>query len=93
MIKSFGDRETEKVFKGMRSKKLPGDIQQRAQRKLVQIDTAKTLEDLRLPPSNNLEALKGDLKIYHSIRINQQWRVIFIWTQSDAEEVEIIDYH
>ncbi len=93
MIRSFGDSETEKIFRGFRSRKLPADIQPRAQRKLIQIDTSERLDDLRLPPSNHLEALKGNLDGYYSIRINQQWRIIFLWEDGDADGVEIVDYH
>lgn len=93
MIKSFGDRETERLFHGERARRLPSDIQQRAQRRLVQIHTAASLEDLTIPPSNQLEALRGDLRGFFSIRINRQWRVVFKWAGSDAEKVSIIDYH
>ncbi len=93
MIRSFGDREAQAVFEGRRSRRLPGDIQQRAQRKLVQLHMASSLDDLREPPSNQLEALQGNLRGRHSIRINRQWRVVFEWTGSDAENVAIVDYH
>ncbi len=93
MIKSFGDKETQRLFEGGRIRKLHPDIQARALRRLVQIHRAVSIEDLRQPPSNHLECLRGPLKDYHSIRINQQWRVIFVWTGADAEKVSIIDYH
>ena len=93
MIESFGDSETEKIFAGTRSRKLPGDIQHRARRKLRMLDQARELRDLRIPPSNRLEALKGDFKGFWSIRINDQWRIIFRWDGGNKSEVEIIDYH
>jgi len=93
MIKSFGDKETQRLFEGERTRKLHPEIQERALRRLVQIHRAASLDDLRHPPSNHLERLRGDLKEYHSIRINQQWRVIFVWTGADAENVSIVDYH
>ncbi len=93
MIKSFGDRETEKVWNGQFSKKLPNDIQPIARRKLRMINNAQDINDLRVPPGNQLEKLLGNLKEYYSIRINKQWRIIFKWIGSDAYEVQIIDYH
>jgi proteic killer suppression protein len=93
MIKSFGDDETEKIWRGTRSKKLPNQIQQVARRKLRMINNAANINDLRIPPANRLEKLKGDLKSYHSIRINEQWRIIFRWKSSDAHQVKIMDYH
>ena len=93
MIKSFGDKETEKIWNGLFSKKYPNQIQNIARRKLRMINNAQNLNDLRIPPANRLEKLKGELKKFHSIRINDQWRVIFIWRTSSAYEVEIIDYH
>ena len=93
MIRSFSDRETEKVFGRQRSRRLPGDIQQRAYQKLVMLDSAIALDDLRVPPGNRLEALYGDRAGQHSIRINQQWRICFIWQDGDAYDVEITDYH
>lgn len=92
MIKSFRCKETEKIFQRESSRKLPQQIQQRAFVKLNALDAASKLEDLRLPPSNNLEALKGGRASQHSIRINQQWRVCFVWNNG-AENVEIVDYH
>lgn len=93
MIKSFGDKETQRIFEGERIRTLHSDIQKRALRRLVQIHRAVSLDDLRHPPSNHLERLRGKLNKYHSIRINQQWRVVFIWTGVDAENVSILDYH
>lgn len=93
MIKSFADKETEKVFQRVYSKKLPEDIQRRGRRKLVMIDAATQLEDLRVPPGNRLEKLRGDREGQHSIRINQQWRICFRWESGDAYDVEIVDYH
>lgn len=93
MIKSFKDKETEKVFNRNYSKKLPEIIQQRALRKLRMIDAAADINDLRVPPGNRLEALEGDREGQHSIRINNQWRICFTWSQSDAYDVEIVDYH
>lgn len=93
MIRSFRDRETEKVWDGERSRRLPGDIQNVALRKLAALDAAERLDDLRRPPGNQLEALKDDRKGQHSVRINQQWRVCFRWTDGGCEDVEICDYH
>jgi len=93
VIKSFKDKETEKIFRGRFSHKLPRDIQRLAARKLEQIDAATVLETLRIPPGNQLEALKGDRQGQHSIRINDQWRVCFVWQAGDAFDVEIVDYH
>jgi toxin HigB-1 len=93
VIRSFRDTDTETVFKRQFARKFPRDIQQRAFMKLNAIDAALSLEDLHLPPSNRLEALKGDRKGQHSIRINDQWRICFIWRAGHAEHVEIVDYH
>ncbi len=93
MIKSFADKETEKVFKGQVSRKLPPDIQQIARRKLLYLDEADILQDLRAPPANRLEALKGNRAGQHSIRINNQWRICFKWAKNNAHDVEIVDYH
>ena len=93
MIKSFGGKETEKIWTGERSRKLPGTIQQIARRKLRMLNNSQDLQDLKIPPANKLEKLSGKLKNYHSIRINKQWRIIFIWKNGNAFEVEIIDYH
>lgn len=93
MIRSFRDRETEKVWAGERSRRLPGDIQDVALRKLRQLNRSMRLEDLRIPPGNGLEALTKDRKGQHSIRINQQWRICFRWSEGGCEDVEICDYH
>lgn len=93
MIKSFIDFEAEQIFKGFRSRKLPMEIQNTSRRKLRMIDNAEIYEDLRIPPGNNLEQLKGNLEGYSSIRINDQWRIVFRWKEGGAYEVRIIDYH
>lgn len=93
MIKSFGNKETEKIWNGQRSKKLPNEIQEIARRKLRMLNNSQDIQDLRIPPSNRLEKLGGNLKDFYSIRINKQWRIIFIWENGNAFQVEIIDYH
>ncbi len=93
MIKTFRDKETEKIFNRLISKKLPQNIQHLARRKLVILDAATKLNTLRIPPGNKLEALKGDRKGQHSIRINDQWRICFKWKAGDTYDVEIADYH
>ena len=93
MIRSFADRETELVWQGVRSKRLPSDIQRIALRKLLYLSRARTIADLREPPGNNLEALKRDRLGQWSIRINSQWRICFRWSGEHAEDVEIVDYH
>jgi proteic killer suppression protein len=93
MIKSFADKETEKVWNNKISRKPPNTIQHTALRKLRMIDAAHTIEFLRVPPGNRLEALKGDRKGQYSIRINQQWRICFCWENSNATDVGITDYH
>lgn len=93
MIKSFADRETEKIFQREFSRRLPPDIQHRARIKLEVLDAAESLDDLRVPPSNQLEALSGDRAGQYSIRINRQWRICFVWHQGNAYAVEIVDYH
>ncbi len=93
MIKSFRDKETEKIFNRQRSRKLPSDIQQIALRKLRMLNRSQSLQDLRVPPSNRLEKLLCDRQGQYSIRINNQWRICFIWQDSDAYNVEIVDYH
>ena len=93
MIKSFADRETEAVFRRRIARRLPADIQRTARRKLIQLDRAQDMRDLVSPPGNRLEALKGDRSGQHSIRINDRWRICFIWRDGDAHEVEIVDYH
>lgn len=93
MIKTFRDSETEKVFNGRFSRKLSQDIQRIAERKLIMLHRSATLADLRIPPSNRLEAMKGDRSGQHSIRINDQWRICFVWRDDGVYEVEIVDYH
>lgn len=93
MIKSFKCKETEKIFAGRFSKKLPNDIQRLAARKLIMLHFAASLNDLRIPPANRLEALDGDRIGQHAIRINQQWRICFEWRQDGVHAVEIVDYH
>jgi len=93
MIIRFASKETEKVWQGVVSRKLPRDIQQVALRKLFMLDKAQSLNDLRIPPANRLEALKDDRKGQYSIRINDQWRICFVWTNSGPDAVEIVDYH
>ena len=93
MVKSFKNKETEKIYKRGVSGKLPRDIQQVALRKLRMINNARNLIDLRIPPANKLEKLQGDRAGQHSIRINDQWRICFTWRDGDAYEVEITDYH
>ncbi len=93
MIKSFGDKESEKIGNGIQSKKFPGEIQNVARRKLRMLNSAQNINDLRVPPANRLEKLKGNLKHFYSIRINNQWRIIFQWKNNDAYQVKIIDYH
>lgn len=93
MIRSFRDKESEKVFLGERSSKLPLDVQRIAQRKLAILDAADLLQDLRVPPGNRLEKLSGAREGQYSIRINDQWRVCFHWSDGDAYDVEITDCH
>ncbi len=93
MISTFNCKETEKIWNGDVSKKFPREIQQTARRKLVHIHSAFDINDLRMPPGNRLEKLKGNYKDYHSIRINQQWRIVFIWNEGNAQKVKIVDYH
>lgn len=96
MILSFGDRKTEDLFNGNNSaqaRRIATNIRKTAVRKLDLINAASSLDDLRSPPGNRLEALTGDLRGMHSIRINDQWRIIFSWTDAGAEKVQIIDYH
>ncbi len=93
MIRTFVDSETEKIWKGIRSVKLPNNIQNTERRKLRMINNAGTINDLRIPPANRLAKLKGELKGLHSIRINDQWRITFKWRESHAFEVKIVDYH
>lgn len=93
MIRTFADKEAEGLFHGRLARKLPSGIQRAAQRKLRQLHAAEALTDLRVPPGNHLEALKGDRAGQHSIRINDQWRICFIWSDGGADDVEIADYH
>lgn len=93
MIKTFGDRETEKIWIGIRSKALPNEIQNIARRKLRMINSAQNINDLRIPPANRLDKLKGNLQAYYSIRLNNQWRIVFQWLNNDAFEIQIMDYH
>ena len=93
MIRNFSDKEAEKIWSGTSSRRLPTDIQTIARRELRMLNNAAALDDLRAPPANRLEALKGDRKGQHSIRINDQWRICFCWTEGDAHDVEIVDYH
>jgi len=93
MIVTFGDKETEKVWNGIVSKKFPREIQEIARRKLRMINNSFDIMDLRIPPSNRLEKLKGDFKEFYSIRVNAQWRIVFKWDNGNANEIEIIDYH
>jgi len=93
MIKTFRCKETQKVFERHFSKKLPQNIQAKSRQKLLLVDAATELSDLRIPPGNKLEELKDDRKGQHSIRINDQWRVCFVWKGGDAYDVEIVDYH
>lgn len=93
MIKSFRCLETQKIFNREYSRRFPRDIQIRAFAKLNAIDSAVHLKDLRLPSSNRLEALKGERKGQHSVRINERWRICFEWHSGNAEQVEIVDYH
>lgn len=93
MITSFGTKDTARIWAGEHVKQIPGPIQEVARRKLRMLNSSHTVTDLRVPPANRLEKLKGDLAEYWSIRINDQWRVIFQWKDGNASNVEIIDYH
>ncbi len=93
MIVNFGNTETEKIWSGIVSKNLPREIQEVARRKLRMINNSINITDLRIPPANRLEKLKGNLKEFYSIRINNQWRIIFKWENGNAFDVEIMDYH
>lgn len=93
MIKLFKNKETEKIYNRQSSRKLPPDIQRTALRKLWMIDAAINITDLKVPPANRLEKLRGDRAGQYSIRINNQWRICFDWHENDAHEVEIVDYH
>ena len=93
MIKSFADKEADKIWNGTQSRKLPANIQNVARRKLRMINNAQNISDLRIPPANNLEKLCGNLEGFHSIRINKQCRIIFKWENDNAFEVHIVDCH
>jgi toxin HigB-1 len=93
MIISFGDSETESIWNGDRVKSLPMEVQKIGRRKLRMITNSVDVADLRIPPANRLEKLQGNLKGFYSIRINDQWRIIFKWNSGNASEVKIIDYH
>lgn len=93
MIKTFHGKETDKIWQGNRSRRLPQNIQAVARRKLRMLNNARNLTDLRIPPANRLERLSGDRTGQYSIRINDQWRICFVWKRSDAFNVEIVDYH
>jgi proteic killer suppression protein len=93
VIRGFRDRDSEKLFRRERSRAVPPGLQRVALRKLVQLDAATVLQDLRVPPGNRLEALSGSRRGQHSIRVNDQWQVCFVWKDGDAYEVEIVDYH
>ena len=92
-IRSLGDSEAESLFRGRPSRRLPSDIQRAARRKLLMLDAATELDSLRVPPGNRLEPLRGNRAGQHSIRINSQWRICFVWKDGAAHEVEIVDYH
>jgi proteic killer suppression protein len=93
VIKSFRSKEVQQLLNGRKARKLPADIQKRAMHKLLLLDAAATLDFLRVPPSNHLEALAGNRVGQYSIRINDQWRICFVWRNGDAYDVEIVDYH
>ncbi len=93
MIRSFGNKDTERLWRRERARSLDPRIHRVALRKLRQVGSAESLDDLRVPPGNRLEALKGDRAGQHSIRINDQWRICFVWADTGPEEVEIVDYH
>lgn len=93
MIRTFADKDTEALLNGQRVRRFPPDILARALAMLRRIDAAALLQDLAIPPGNHLEALQRDRKGQHSVRINQQWRVCFVWRDGDAFDVEIVDYH
>ncbi|MDA3955775.1 type II toxin-antitoxin system RelE/ParE family toxin [Oceanispirochaeta sp.] len=93
MIAGFDSKETEKIWNGYKSLKLPNDIQTVARKKLRMLNNARDLNDLRIPPNNRLEALKGNRQGFYSIRINSQWRICFRWEKGSVSNVEIVDYH
>ncbi|HEY7943479.1 MAG TPA: type II toxin-antitoxin system RelE/ParE family toxin [Casimicrobiaceae bacterium] len=93
MIRTFADKETERIWNGDMSRRLPNQIQALARRKLRILNAAQRLDDLRIPPANRLEPLRGRRTGQHSIRINDQWRICFIWSEGQCDAVEIVDYH
>lgn len=93
MIRSFADKETEKIFHRIRVRKLSAELQRKALRKLVMIDAAEAVIDLKEPPGNSLEKLSGDRKGQYSIRVNDQWRICFVWRNESAYDVQMVDYH
>jgi proteic killer suppression protein len=93
MILSFGDKDTASIWNGVRVKTMPIEIQNVGRRKLRMLNNSQTINDLRIPPSNRLEKLGGNLNDFYSIRINDQWRVIFKWNEGQSEQVKIVDYH
>ncbi len=93
VIRSFADKETERIFSRQFSRKLPPEIQRNARRKLEVLNVARTLDDLRVPPGIRLDKLVGNRQGQHSIRINQRWRICFVWRRGDTYDVEIVDYH
>ena len=93
MIRSFRDKRTQSLASGRAPRGVPGDVSRRAVVKLFLLDTVTRLEDLRVPPGNRLEALSGDRKGQHAIRVNDQWRICFVWREGDAHDVELVDYH
>jgi proteic killer suppression protein len=93
MIVSFGSKETKKIWEGERAKGFTTELQEIARRKLRMLNNSQNVADLQIPPSNRLEKLKGNLKEYYSIRVNDQWRIIFKWDKGNASDVEMLDYH
>ena len=93
MIRSWRDRQSERLFRRLRSRRLAVNVQRSALRKLALLDAAETIQDLRVPPGNRLEQLSGEREGQHSIRVNDQWRICFVWQDGDAYEVEDVDYH
>jgi toxin HigB-1 len=93
VIRSFADKETERIWNGDLSRRIPNQIQALARRKLRMLNAAQRLDDLRIPPANRLEGMKGKRAGQHSIRINDQWRICFLWNEGQCDEVEIVDYH
>ena len=93
MITSFGDKETKEIWDGDRIKKLSTELQEVARRKLRMLNNSQNINDLVIPPSNKLERLKGNLKDFYSIRINDKWRIVFIWNNGNVDQVQVVDYH